>query len=87
MQNFSSIGSVPVLYTRPKYYNKKKKNNNNEQTDMYEHLHPLSEQGVQKPAEGVQSRKQSKCIQNYIRARGLLRSLIHTFVNMDKPRG
>ncbi len=45
MQNFSSIGSVLFLSTRPKDYNKKK--NKDEQTDMYEHLDPLSEQGVQ----------------------------------------
>ncbi len=37
MQNFSSIGLVLVLSTRPKYYNK---NNNEEQTEMYEPLSP-----------------------------------------------
>ncbi len=45
MQNFCSIGSVLVLSTRPKYYNNK---NKDEQTDMYEHLDPLSEQGGSK---------------------------------------
>ncbi len=49
MQNFSSIGSVLGLSTRLK--ENYKYNNKDEQTDMYEHLDPLSEQAVQKISE------------------------------------
>ncbi len=51
MQNFSSIGSVLVQAPRLEK-NYKNNNNNDEHTDMYEHLDPLSEQGVQKLAIG-----------------------------------
>ncbi len=37
----------PVHSSQVFYKKKKKKKNNNEQTDMYEHLDPVCEQGVQ----------------------------------------
>ncbi len=40
MQNFSSIGWVLVLHTRPNNYNNNNNKNEDEQMDMYEHLDP-----------------------------------------------
>ncbi len=47
MQNFSSIGTVLVRASHLENCNNHNKNED-EPTDMYEHLDPLCEQGVQK---------------------------------------